>query len=103
MRIRDAAWKHYGITKRERNIVEKFCTNPCERDKEIILNVAKSVNPIIAKEIYNSLVLGQSYTKQTARKYIPLGEKDFYGYRRKVVYELYKTIISAKSINHDTT
>ena len=101
MRIRDTTWKYYGMTKRERRIVDDFCTAPSNYNKHIINGAIKSVNPIIEKEIYNSLVHKQSYAKQNARNYIPIGEKDFYGYRRKVIHEIYKKITSMDPIEHN--
>ena len=93
LRIRDTTWKDYGMSKRERKIVEKFCSNASGCDLMVIKIAIDSANKSIAKELYNSIVLKQSYAKQTMRNYIPIGEKDFYGYRRKAIHEIYQAII----------
>lgn len=93
MRTRDMTWKDYGMSKKERKIVEKFCSNASGCDLMVIKVAIDSTNKSIAKELHNSIVLKQSYAKQSMRNYIPIGEKDFYGYRRKAMYEIYQAII----------
>lgn len=82
------------MTKKEKRIVETFCTNPDEHKKKMIEEKIQSVNSSIAQELYKSIVLKQSYAKQNMRNYIPIGEKDFYGYRRKAIHAIYKAIVS---------
>ena len=93
MRIRDATWKDYGMSKKERKMVAKFCSNPSAYDLIIIKAAIDSTNPSIAKELHNSIVHGQSYVKQSMRNFIPMGEKDFYGYRRKAIYKIYSMMV----------
>lgn len=93
MRIRDTTWKDYGMTKKDRRIVDKFCGNPSDEHLIIIREAIDSTNKIISEELFNSLVHKKSYVKQSMKKYIPIGEKDFYGYRRKVIYKIYNMII----------
>lgn len=88
-------WKDYGMSKRDRKIVEKFCDDPSAYDLMKIKVAIDSTNPSIAKELYNSIVHKQSYAKQYARKYIPIGEKDFYRYRQKAIYKIFCMIQSA--------
>lgn len=87
-------WKDYGMSKWDRRIVENFCTDPSACDKKKIKVAIDSTNPSIAKELYNSIVHKQSYAKQYARKYIPIGEKDFYRYRQKAIYKIFCMIQS---------
>ena len=91
MRIRDTTWKDYGMSKKEKKIVERFCANPGAYN-QIIEAAIESTNKSISKELYNSIVNKQSYAKQCARNYIPIGEKDFYGYRRKAIYKIYSLV-----------
>ena len=93
MRIRDTTWKDYGMSKRERKVVEKFCTNPSAYDLMLIKTTIDFTNKSIATELYNSIVRKQSYAKQSMRNYIPIGEKDFYGYRRKAIYEIHRRML----------
>lgn len=85
-------WKDYGMSKKEKKIVERFCTDPSAHSLVIIKAAIDSTNKSIAKELYNSIVNKQSYAKQCARNYIPIGEKDFYGYRRKAIYKIYRLV-----------
>lgn len=89
MRTREKSYEDYGLTKYELEIVKDYCKIPGPEEQYIIRHAAMSANPDIAKEIYNSLVHKQSYAKQADRGYIPMTEKDFYGYRRKAIHELY--------------
>lgn len=85
-------WKDYGMSKKEKKIVERFCTDP-DKDNQVIIKAAiYSTNKSISRELYNSIVHKQSYAKQCARNYIPIGEKDFYGYRRKAIYKIYRLV-----------
>ena len=72
-------WKDYGMSKKEKKIVERFCTDPSAYNQVIIKAAIDSTNKSISKELYNSIVYKQSYAKQCMRNYIPIGEKDFYG------------------------
>lgn len=87
-------WKDYGMSKRERKIVEGFCSNASGCNLMVIKVAIDSTNKSISKELYNSIVLKQSYAKQNMRNYIPIGEKDFYGYRRKAMHAIYQAIIT---------
>lgn len=93
LRIRDMTWKDYGMSKRERKIVEKFCADPSAYDLMVIKTSIDSTNKSMATELYNSIVKKQSYAKQSMRNYIPIGEKDFYGYRRKAIHEIYRRML----------
>lgn len=92
MRIRDMTWKDYGMSKKEKKIVERFCTDPSAYNLVVIKAAIDSTNKSISKELYNSIVHKQSYAKQCMRNYIPIGEKDFYGYRRKAIYKIYSLV-----------
>ena len=84
-------WKDYGMSKKEKKIVEQFCTDPSSYN--LVIAAIDSTNKSISKELYNSIVHKQSYAKQTARNYVPIGEKDFYGYRRKAIYKIYSMVV----------
>ena len=92
LRVRDTTWKDYGMSKRERKIVDKFCSHANGYDLMVIKIAINSANPSIENALYKSIVHKQSYAKQSMRDYIPIGEKDFYGYRRKAICEIYKAI-----------
>ena len=88
MRTRDKFMKDYGISEKERETVISFCRNSNEADKQIIKWACHRANPDIEKELYNSLTEGIGYDGLSAKKYIPIGRKDFYGYQRKALYFL---------------
>ena len=95
MRIRDMTWKDYGMSKKEKKIVEQFCTDPSAYNLVVIKAAIDSTNKSISKELYNSIVHKQSYAEQCMRNYIPIGEKDFYGYRRKAIYKIYNIMVQS--------
>lgn len=86
-------WKDYGMSKNEKKIVERFCTDPSAYNLIIIKAAIDSTNKSIVEELHNSIVHKKSYAKQSMRNYIPIGEKDFYGYRRKAIYKIYSMIM----------
>ena len=90
MRIREKSYMDYGMGEEERQAVFTFCSNPSELDKKIIMDAIVHVNPQIAQELYISLTQRISYSKLFKKSYIPLPEIDFYGYRRKAMWEIYE-------------
>lgn len=89
MRIRDKPYSAYGLFEWERKIVEKYCTNPDQQKEKLIREAIRASSPDLEEELYQSIVHKKSYAVQSKKKYIPIGEKDFYGYRRKALSNIY--------------
>ena len=85
LRIRDKWLKDYGLSDDTRRFLIDFCTHAAPKDKEMIQKVCKSVKPELAQQLFDSLTLGISYDKLSAKEYIPLPKHDFYGYQRKAL------------------
>ncbi len=89
MRTRQKSYRHYGMGEEEKQRVFRFCQNPSESEKKIIMDAIERTNPQIAEHLYISLTKKKSYAELYKKSYIPIPEKDFYGYRRKAMYEIY--------------
>lgn len=89
MRTREKSYKDYGLMKYELSVVREYCKNPGPEEQYVIRQAVRLANPDIEEELYNSLVYKQSYMAQAEKGYVPIGEKDFYGYRRKAIHKLY--------------
>lgn len=89
MRTRQKSYRDYGIGEEEKKKVFQFCQNPSESDRKIIMDAIEYVNPQIAEHLYISLTERKSYQEMFKKSYIPIPEKDFYGYRRKAMWAIY--------------
>lgn len=85
MRTRDKWLKDYGLSDDTRRLLIDFCIHADAKDQRIIERACNSAKPEIAKQLFDSLTLGLSYDKLSARQYIPLPRQDFYGYQRKTL------------------
>lgn len=89
MKTRDAKYEDYGISKERAKAVLEFCRNTTnEYERKMIYESVKYACPDIREQLYESLVSGKSYEKIQCKNYIPIGKKDFYGYRRKAMWKL---------------
>lgn len=85
-RTRDKNYYAYGLSeKRVKELFEYCRENP---DSVYIKWAIRSANESLSTELYESIVSGKSYMVLADRGYIPIGEKDFYGYRRQTLYFL---------------
>lgn len=81
--IRDTYLKDYGVSKEEYSKLIKFCRNATDKEKKIILEIAKSVYPSISIPLYKNLTTGIGYDRLSKDEPIQMQRKDFQGYRRK--------------------
>lgn len=81
--IRDTYLKDYSISKEEYSKLIKFCRNATDKEKKIILEIAKSVYPSISIPLYKNLTTGIGYDRLSKDEPIQMQRKDFQGYRRK--------------------
>ena len=83
MRTRQKGLQYYGISK-ERNR-ELLALARLEHNRGLLLHAAEESNPQIARYLVKGLSQGVSYAEMYKREFVPLPEKDFYGYRRKAL------------------
>lgn len=83
MRTRQKGLQHYGID-RERG-KELLLLARQEQNRNLLIQAAKESNPELAHYLVMSLSCGMSYMEIYKREFVPLPEKDFYGYRRKAL------------------
>ena len=93
MRIRDRTWSDYGITRERLRELKNYCR--CAIDTSLIEEAAGRANKSIVKELVDSLTRGLSYSKLTINGYVPIGQKDFYGYRRYTLVILHELLIES--------
>lgn len=89
MRNADMGYKDYGLSKGDVIRTKEYCRKADAAKKDIIMTVINITNPQIAEQLYNSLVHRMSYERLNKTKYIPMCDRSFYGWRRKVIYELH--------------
>lgn len=80
MRIRDRTWSDYGITRERVRELKSYCHSAI--DTSLIEEAARQANESIEKELVTCLTQGFSYSKLTIDGYVPIGQKDFYGYKK---------------------
>ena len=80
MRIRNRTWSDYGITREQVRELKNYCRSAI--DTSLIEEAARRANKSIVKELVDSLTRGLSYSKLTIDGYVPIGQKDFYGYKK---------------------
>lgn len=85
MLTRDANYEDYGFEEKEDKKFNDFCRKLNMRDKILLLQCANEVYPSISDELYCCIVIGMSYDKMSAKKFMSLNRKDFYAYRRKTM------------------
>lgn len=93
MITRKASYRDYGLFEWEKEVLNEYCLNLDDEKEKIIRGQIRGVNPSLENELYNSIVHNQSYDEQADRDYIPIGKKDFYGYRRRAMFEIYSLIM----------
>lgn len=93
MRIREAGYKEYGITKSEEKEILSFCRKASQEDREFISLALQGMDADIAPYIFMSLVDGKSYERLDAMHWLPISKVDFYGYRRLGVFLIKESAI----------
>lgn len=93
MRTVEKGYGDYGLSPDEAIKTLNYCRNwNAEKETNIRAAITCS-NRDLEEQLYKSMVHGLSYEKLSKKEYIPIGEKDFYGYRRKAIYNLYCMIM----------
>ena len=87
--IRDTYMSDYGISADETQRLISFCRNADEKEKDIIRRISESVYPAIGKQLFWNLTTGIGYDNLSKIEPIRMQRKDFQGYRRKTLKELY--------------
>lgn len=91
MRTRLKGYTDYGMTRSDVENVKKYCREHYH-NKELFLRCARSVNPDIADILVYSVAMKRSFEICDARFGVPYGKGDFYGYRRKYIAEVHKSM-----------
>ena len=90
--VRDTYMSDYGISVEETQRLVEFYRNADEEEREMIKRISESVYPCIANQLFCNLTTGIGYDNLCKLKPIRMQRKDFQGYRRKVLKELYDFI-----------
>lgn len=86
MKTRNKGYREYGFENTEEaKRVIKYCRSPDFQFGQELISAAVSANKTIAYDLAYSIVNNLSYRDIAKIKYIPIGEVDFYAYRRKCV------------------
>lgn len=86
MGTRDTYFNGYGLTYNEVKKIEDKCKNAKGRELELLLLAAESAYAELAQYLFFSLTSGLGYDNISKICNIPIGRKDFYGYRRRTIY-----------------
>lgn len=92
-RIRDKGYTDYGITKGTDRRILEFARNSTLSEKILILDICHSVNTDIAGLLFDSITNRLSYEKLDRKYGVPYMKNDFYAYRRKVMAEIYVSMM----------
>ena len=92
MRTRDKPYSAYGLFEGEKEAVEQYCSSIDPYKERIIREAIRNSSNDLEEELYQSIVHKKSYMVQAEKNYIPIGEKDFYGYRRKALRNIYDAL-----------
>lgn len=89
MITRDKGYDDYKITKDQVRYILDYCI-AIDADHDMIRHCCELVDSsVISDFLFNSLIFRKSYERLG---YVPLGKNDFYGKKRKVIWELKKEI-----------
>jgi hypothetical protein len=87
MITRDKGYNDYKITKDQVRFILDYCIS-IDADHDMIRHCCELVDSsVISDFLFNSLIFRKSYERLG---YVPLGKNDFYGKKRKVIWELKK-------------
>lgn len=97
MRVRDTAWTDYQISKARVKELLQYCRET--KDLSLVEKAIRETNPGISEVLRMSLIKGLSYDKiMMSKTYIPMGMKDFYGYRRKALATLNRLLLEGQEV-----
>lgn len=92
LKLREMGYSDYGLTQTDADTVIKRCRSEDPELHKQILQCAYDTNPMIGADLYYSICQDVSYERLDAIKNIPYSKGDFYGYRRKCIATIQKTI-----------
>lgn len=96
MRVRDTAWTDYQISRARVKELLQYCRDT--KNLSIVEKAIRETNPSISELLRMNLVQRLSYDKIMIKVYIPIGEKDFYGYRRKALATLNRLLLEGQEV-----
>lgn len=96
MRVRDTAWIDYQISRARVKELLQYCRET--KDLSLVEKAIRETNPSISELLRMNLVQRLSYDKIMIKAYIPIGEKDFYGYRRKALATLNRLLLEGQEV-----
>lgn len=96
MRVRDTAWIDYQISRARVKELLQYCRDT--KNLSIVEKAIRETNPSISELLRMNLVQRLSYDKIMIKAYIPIGEKDFYGYRRKALATLNRLLLEGQEV-----
>ena len=83
----------YGLTKEDEVLLYNLCTAKHKDIRRLVHTACEEANPQLAPYLEFSLKYGKSYDRVSLEyKWIPATIDDFYGYRRKAIYNLYQLL-----------
>lgn len=88
-RTRDKKLADYFMSKEDEQAVMLYLKSSDAEKDFIIRQACRSANPEIENYLYLALAKKMSFEKISQTEHVPLDEKDFYGYRRKAIYNIY--------------
>lgn len=81
--------RDYGISNEENLKLIEFCRNATDQEKRVILEITKKIYPGISLQLYKNLTTGIGYDRLSKETPIRMQRKDFQGYRRRCLKEIY--------------
>lgn len=89
MNLRKATLTDYGIPPDDIPLLQSHFRRLEDVDKYNLLQIAIKYAPGIESQIYDSIVNCIGYRTMERIRDVPVSEKDFYAYKRKVMAEYY--------------
>lgn len=86
MTMRRKGYDDYSISKEEAVKILEYCSSE-NANLGVILKCAMESNKTIGDLLFKSVTQRKSYEKLG---YVPITKNDFYGYRRKMIWLIYK-------------
>ena len=96
MRVRNTTWVDYQISRARVKELLQYCRDT--KNLSIVEKAIRETNPSISELLRMNLVQRLSYDKIMIKAYIPIGEKDFYGYRRKALATLNRLLLEGPEV-----
>lgn len=92
MKTREMGYSDYGLALEDVKQLQEHCRRPDFAESFLLKEACQESNENISGDLYCSITQGISYNKLICKKYIPLPEVDFYGYRRKALFLFWEAL-----------